>query len=107
MLEVYSGRGHLAALLAEQGVEIKATSLLHGHDASEDLGHVFLVEDIDVVSAIRKYGDWAKVILVCWPTTDSELFRSLSFLSNDIPIVFIGEITDYQRKPFSGRMRYR
>lgn len=100
VLEVYAGRGHLSSLLAERGVEIKSTSLRQGHDFSADLGHVFNVEDLDVISAVVKYHDWLDVLLVCWPTTDLGLFKSLKWLTKDTPIVFIGEVTDYSRKPF-------
>lgn len=100
VLEVYAGRGHLAALLSEQGIDVKATSLRQGHDASYELGHVYCVEDMDSVTAVKTYGGWADVILTCWPTTDPGLLRSLPFILDTQTIVFIGEVTDYFAKPF-------
>jgi hypothetical protein len=99
VLEVYAGRGHLSALLHERGINIKSTSLRQGHDRSETLGHVFNVEDIDAVSAVEAYKDWMGALLVCWPTTDNGMFNLLKRLPKDVPIVFIGEVTDYTITP--------
>lgn len=99
VLEVYAGRGHVSALLHERGINIKSTSLRQGHDGSSSLGHVFDVEDIDAVSAVEAYKDWMGALLVCWPTTDNGMFNVLKQLPKDIPIVFIGEVTDYTINP--------
>lgn len=99
VLEAYAGRGHVSALLSERGVNVKSTSLRQGHDASESLGHVFDVEDMDVVSAVETYKDWMDFLLVCWPTTDVGLYRALKILPKDVPIVFVGEVTDYSISP--------
>lgn len=99
VLEIYAGRGHMSALLHEQGVSIKSTSLVQGHDASRDLGHVFDVEEMDAVSAVEKYRDWIDYVLVCWPTTDYGMVNMLKNLPKDAPIVFIGEVTDYTVSP--------
>jgi hypothetical protein len=98
-LEVFSGRGFLSALLAERGVSIKATSLQQGHDQTYELGFACSVEALDVTSAILKYRDWMDVLIVCWPTAVPALYHSLDVLPDDVPIVFIGEVTDYS-KPF-------
>lgn len=99
VLEAYAGRGHLSALLAEQGVAIKSTSLRQGHDGSEFLGHVFDVEELSVTEAVMKYGDWMDILIVCWPTTDTGMERVLPLLPKGVQIIFIGEITDYTCKP--------
>lgn len=99
VLEVYAGRGHLSALLQSKGIDVRATSLQQGHDGSYGLGHACEVEIIDVIHAVAKYSEWLDVLLVCWPTTDEGLFRSLAFLPEHVEIVFIGEVTDYASKP--------
>lgn len=99
VLECYAGRGHMSALLNEQGVSIQSTSLRMGHDQSGILGHVYPVEDISVEDAVAKYADWMDYLLVCWPTTDSGLEKALEHLPTDVPIVFIGEVTDYTISP--------
>lgn len=99
VLEAYAGRGHISALLQERGINVKSTSLRQGHDASYELGHVFDVENIDVVTAIHTYKDWMDYLLVCWPTTDQGLFKALNLLPLDVPIVFVGEVTNYEISP--------
>jgi hypothetical protein len=99
VLEVYAGRGHMSALLHERGINVKSTSLRQGHDGSEALGHVFDVEDMDAVSAVKNYKEWMGALLVCWPTTDSGMFNVLRNLPKGMPIVFIGEVTDYTLNP--------
>ncbi len=99
VLEVYAGRGHLAALLAERGVSIKSTSLRQGHDGSYDLGHVCEVIEMDAVSAVVAHRNWADILLVSWPTTDMGLTEAIKYLPTDVFIIFIGEVTDYNQKP--------
>jgi len=99
VLEAYAGRGHVSALLHEQGINVKSTSLRQGHDGSSALGHVFDVEDMDVVTAVHTYRDWMDCLLVCWPTTDPGLYKALNLLPLDVPIVFVGEVTDYSVSP--------
>ena len=99
VLEAYAGRGHISALLDERGISVKSTSLRQGHDASYELGHVFDVEDMDVVTAVHTYKDWMDFLLVCWPTTDQGLYKALNILPLDVPIVFVGEVTDYSVSP--------
>lgn len=99
VLECYAGRGHLSALLAEQGVSVHATSLRQGHDGSDTLGHVTEVESLSVAEAITTYRDWLEVLLVCWPTTVPDLERCLPLLPESTPIIFIGEVTDYTKRP--------
>lgn len=99
VLEVYAGRGFLTALLAEQGVSIKATSLRSGHDGSEHLGHVADVEELHAVEAVARYADWMDILLVSWPTTDQGMERIAAMLPPNIPIIFLGEVTDYSCSP--------
>lgn len=99
VLEAFAGRGQLGALLCERGVDVKVTSLRQGHDASETLGHVVEVENLDVVRAVAKYQAWMDVLLVCWPVADSSLLRALPLLPPHAQIIFIGEVTDYSTEP--------
>ncbi len=101
VVEAYAGRGHLSALLREKGIAIRPTSLRSGHDASGTLGHVIVVEDLSVAEAVTRYRDWMDVLLVCWPVADDSLRRALAYLPEGCLIVFIGEVTDYTRKPFA------
>ncbi|HBO5516211.1 TPA: hypothetical protein L4559_005139 [Pseudomonas aeruginosa] len=99
VLEVFAGRGHLSALLREQGTSVIATSLRSSHDGSDVLGHAIEVEEIGVIEAVSKYGSWIDILLVAWPTTTGEMHRALTSLRNDALIVFIGEVTDYSTSP--------
>ena len=99
ILEVYAGRGHLAAALQEKGLDVKATSLRMGHDGSSKLGHVTDVEELSAMEAVCKYNPWMNALLVSWPTTDGNLAKSLQYLPDDALIIFIGEVTDYTAKP--------
>lgn len=101
VVEAFAGRGHLSALLRERGVEIRPTSLRSGHNASGTLGHVIEVEDLSVAEAVTRYRDWMDVLLVCWLVADDSLRRALAYLPDGCLIVFIGEVTDYTRKPFA------
>ena len=94
VLEAYAGRGHVSALLSERGIDVKSTSLRQGHDRSESLGHVFDVEDMDVVTAVHTSKEWMDYLLVCWPTTDGGLYKALKILPKDVPIASVGEVTD-------------
>lgn len=99
VLEVYAGRGHLSAALQYKGVSVKPTSLQSGHDGSYELAHVTPVEHLDAATAVSKYADWLDYLLVCWPTTDTGMEKCLEYLPHDKKIIFIGEVTDYTRKP--------
>lgn len=99
VVECYSGRGLLASLLKEKGVDIRSTSLRMGHDGSDSLGHVTDVDDCSVLEALQRYGSVMDYLLVCWPVSDESLCRALAYLPMHVPIVFIGEVTDYQAKP--------
>ncbi|MBI6882620.1 hypothetical protein [Pseudomonas putida] len=99
VLECYAGRGHLSAILQEKGVDIKTTSLQMGHDRSENMGYAFDVEVMSVKEAVSRYHDWMDVLLVAWPITDESLYCVLPYLPKGCPIVFIGEVTDYNAKP--------
>ncbi|AYG47718.1 hypothetical protein DV532_25850 (plasmid) [Pseudomonas sp. Leaf58] len=100
VLECYAGRGHLSALLQQQGINIKPTSLQMGHDQTAELGYVTEVEILSVLEAVNKYRDWMDVLLVAWPISDESLYRVLPELPAGCPIVFIGEVTDYTLQPF-------
>lgn len=99
VLEVFAGRGHLSALLRDQGISVHATSLRSSHDGSNNLGHVIEVEDLGVIEAVSKYSDWMDVLLVAWPTTTGDLHRALASLPNHALIAFLGEVTDYGSTP--------
>jgi hypothetical protein len=99
VLEVFAGRGHLSALLREQGIPVIATSLRSSHDGSDMLGHATEVEEISVIEAVSKYGSWMDILLVAWPTTTGEMHQALTTLRDDALIVFIGEVTDYSTSP--------
>lgn len=99
VLEVFAGRGALSSLLREQGISIIPTSLRSGHDGADVLGYFTDVEELSAINAVLKYRDWMDVLLVCWPTTSPEMERCLSLLTPSIPIIFIGEVTDYKQNP--------
>ena len=70
VLSVMSGSGYLEKHLKDNGIDIIATDNYNWanfrpeyfNDAKENG-----VEDMDAVEAVNKYGDWADIILLCWP----------------------------------------
>ncbi|WP_415913402.1 hypothetical protein [Neptuniibacter sp. QD37_11] len=102
VLEVYAGQGYLTYYLREQGITIQATSLFNSHDATWLRGTKTRVEEKSCLSAVKEYSGLFDILLVVWPTTDEDLAKSVQYLSKDIPIIFIGEITDYDQNFLGG-----
>lgn len=101
VLEIFAGNGYLARLLAERGISIKATTQFSGHDGHER-GVYFDVEDVDAVSAVHTYGDDHDVLLICWPTVTPAVLHAVVHWGFDKDIVFIGEVTDYNKNQLAG-----
>lgn len=101
VLELFSGNGYLAGLLAERGVNIRATSRLTGHDAHER-GMFFEVEELEAREAVIKHGEGADVLLICWPTTTPAVMRAARQWGPDKPMVYIGELGDIDNGVYAG-----
>ena len=94
VLEVFAGNGLLAKLLSEKGVEIKATTLLSGHDGHNE-GMYFDVEKIDAVGAVQVYGESSDILLMSWPVASEAATHAALRWGDEKPIVFIGEVTNH------------
>ena len=96
VLSVMSGSGYLEKHLKDNGVDIIATDDYswcnrrpnYFNDAKENG-----VEDMDAVEAVNKYGDWADIILLCWPYMDDGAYNVLMEMRNhpDTIMLYEGE----------------
>lgn len=87
VLEVFAGNGLLASLLAKQGVDIKATSILSGMDA---------------LKAVYRHGDSVDVLLICWPTVTHAVIQAAMAWGSSRDICYVGETTDYSKGHLAG-----
>lgn len=96
VLSVMSGSGYLEKHLKDNGIDIIATDNYkwanlrpeYFNDARENG-----VEDMDAVEAVKKYGDWADIILLCWPYMDNGAYDVLMEMRNhpDTIMLYEGE----------------
>lgn len=101
VLEVFAGNGLLASKLMAKGVDIIPTTLLRGHDG-HDRGMFCDVVEMEASRAVREYGAGRDVLLMAWPTADMAAFMASATWGGDRPIVFIGEVTDYDKNHLGG-----
>lgn len=101
VLEVFAGNGYLAALLANRGVRITATSLFTGHDAHER-GVYYDVKELAAVDAVRQEGARHEVLLLSWPTVTPAALAAVEAWGPGRDVVFVGEITDYAKGHLGG-----
>lgn len=92
VLEVFAGNGLLSALLKEQGINVRATSILSGQDGHEH-GLLHEVEEISATAAVERYGADSDILLMSWPPATEAAAEAVIAWSTDRPIIFIGEIT--------------
>lgn len=92
VLEVFAGNGLLAGLLAQGGVNVRATSKFSSIDGHGD-GMLHPVEEIDAVSAVRLYEDVSDVLLMSWPTTTEAAADAVIAWGSERDVIFIGEMT--------------
>ncbi|KVP96578.1 hypothetical protein WJ97_11885 [Burkholderia ubonensis] len=101
VLEVFAGNGYLAALLADCGVRITATSLFAGHD-SHERGVYYDVKELAAVDAVRLEGARHEVLLLSWPTVTPAALAAVEAWGPGRDVVFIGEVTDYAKGHLGG-----
>lgn len=97
VLSVMSGSGYLERHLKDNGVDIIATDDYswcnrcpeYFNDAKENG-----VENMDAVEAVKKYGDWADVILLCWPYMDRGAYDVLMEMRNHPNTIMLYEGED-------------
>lgn len=94
VLEVFAGNGLLSKLLTDKGVNVKATSLLSGHDGHQH-GMQFEVEELDASRAIKFYGEKSEILLMSWPVASEAATKAALLWGDEKPIVFIGEVTNH------------
>ncbi len=91
ILEVMAGKGYLARVFKDYGLDIKATdnySWIGWND-----GEVFMfVENLDAIKAVEKYRDWYDIVLMCWPPyTKNIAFEVVKSMGGSGRILYIGE----------------
>ena len=97
VLSVMSGSGYLEKHLKDNGIDIIATDNYNWanlrpeyfSDAKENG-----VEDMDAVEAVNKYGDWADIILLCWPYMDDGAYNVLMEMRNHPNTIMLYEGED-------------
>lgn len=101
VLEIFAGNGALAALLARKGVAVTATSKFTSHDGHENgLNHPVI--EMGAAEAVRHYESAHDVLLMSWPTVTNQVTIATQLWGPDRPIVYIGEITDYEKGHLGG-----
>jgi hypothetical protein len=101
VLEVFAGNGYLAGLLRAQGIEVTPTSLLSSHDGHES-GLYAPVEEMKASDAVACYGGTHDVLLMTWPVVTLDVLRACEAWGPSRPIVFVGEVTDYEKNHLGG-----
>lgn len=101
VLEIFAGNGLLASKLAERDVDIKSTSLFRGHDG-HDAGMFYEVEELEASAAVVQYGKDRDVLLMSWPVAEETALKASLRWDFEKPIIFIGEVTDYDRGHLGG-----
>lgn len=88
VLEIMAGYGWLAKALQGHSVDILATEMFVHPDYVEGFTNII---QMDAVSAVRKHGGDADILLVSWPQVDSDLSEALEGWDSNKPIIYIGE----------------
>lgn len=101
VLEIFAGNGYLAGLLAQRGIDIRATTRLSSHDA-HDFGMFFDVEEMEAEMAVQAYGQTSDVLLISWPTTTQAVLRAARLWGPEKPVVYIGELGDIRNGVYAG-----
>jgi hypothetical protein len=91
-LEIMAGHGWLSKALNDYGVNIKSTDDQSWVGCRHSKGKPFsIVENLDGMSAVKKYSD-AEVLIVSWPPyEDPEIEYICEEWGSDRPIIYIGE----------------
>lgn len=95
VLEIFAGNGLLAGMLARRGVDIVATSVLSGID-NHERGLYHPVMEMEASEAIRELGAERDVLLMSWPNPSRSALRACEAWGVDRPLVYIGEVTNYE-----------
>ena len=101
VLEIFAGNGLLSGLLSKEGIDAIPTSILSSMDGHE-YGTYAVVENLDAVSSVMKYGTDSDVLLMCWPTTTEHAIKAVRLWGRGKDIIFIGEVTDYSKGHLGG-----
>lgn len=91
-LEVMAGRGVLSKALKNCGVNIIPTDSFAWNNMKQNLW--MDIEQIDAVSAVKKYGKNVDLILCSWPYTDNaayEIIRTMYEINKNLKMIYIGE----------------
>ena len=92
-LEIMCGFGWLAKALKDHGVDVTATDDQSWDGNRHSIGKPFdFVENLDGLSAVKKYKD-AEVLIVSWPPYQGdEICRICEAWGEEKPIIYIGEM---------------
>lgn len=91
-LEVMAGTGYLSYALNKYGVQIKATDNFSWSNKFKTI--LPMVEDIESVDAVRKYGKHIEFIICSWPYMDekaTEILLTMREVNPKCRMIYIGE----------------
>jgi hypothetical protein len=94
VLEIMAGRGWIAKALSEFGVTIKATDKIGSGWKHNRMKPVHEVERASAIKAVRRFGDWADILLASWPPYNNPSFEAACRHWGG-PIIYIGEMFGY------------
>lgn len=94
VLSVMAGTAMLEKNLLNMGVDIKITddkswsNKNYWNSDNDDI-----IEKIDCVEAVKKYGNWADIIFVSWPPYNDDIMNDLyvEAVKHDVQIMYVGE----------------
>lgn len=97
-LEIMSGRGWLCKSLRDHGIDIIGTDNYSWFNTPSGLKiwdePVCAIENIDAISAVKKYGNSISYLIISWPPIDNIAYRAikeLNYINKNCLIIYIGE----------------
>lgn len=96
-LEVMSGTGALSFALQQQGIDITATDDFSWkpHEDWEGNNRLWaIIENVDAINAVEKYGESIDIIIMSWPYMDDIALKVLQKMREINPsciMIYIGE----------------
>jgi len=93
VLEVMAGAGWLAKALMQHGIKVIATDSGEWNEMPHDkMKFVFPVQQIDGLTAVRKWTHASDVLIISWPPYgDMDICEICHQWGSEKPIVYIGE----------------
>jgi hypothetical protein len=95
-LEIMAGNGNISKGLTDLGVKVFPTDSLEWVNENQTGKHQLIdVEKLDALSAIAKYQDQVKYVIMSWSpdkqTIDVDVLNAIRKADNDLELIVIGE----------------